>query len=129
MPVKNKYFSLAKVCPSPPVLPHGRVILTSKRCSAGTTISYACVRGQGYYLFGPKSQTCVANANGDMIWTPKRPECITRLQFEQLCALQNKVMTFDPRPGCVLKSKDIHRFFLNVFCFNFMLHTVCGRKK
>lgn len=93
----------SKVCPSPPVLPHGRVILTSKRCSAGTTISYACVRGQGYYLFGPKSQTCVANANGDMIWTPKRPECITRLQFEQLCALQNKVMTFDPRPGCVLK--------------------------
>lgn len=93
-----------KFCPSPPVPPNGRVIYSSDKLSAGTTIQYTCRTGLGYFLYGQPSQTCLANANGNMIWSPARPQCITRLLFQQYCAMQNKVMSFEPTAGCVRKT-------------------------
>eukprot|EP00794_Sanderia_malayensis_P020491 gene20491-22507_t len=90
-------------CRNPPAIPHGSVILKAGRYTAGTTIRYNCKKGHGYYLFGSETQTCTPLSNGNLEWSPKRPECITRLQFEQYCALQYKVMSTDPPYRCVLK--------------------------
>jgi len=96
---------VAKKCPYPPPLVHGRIIQKTADHHAGSFIRFQCLSGKGYYLYGQDRQTCISNSNGDMIWHPARPQCITRSLYEQYCALQRKVFTLEPDPKCVSPSQ------------------------
>ena len=95
----------AKKCLAPPEIQHGRVIQSGTEFRAGTVIRFECKTGEGYYRYGPSQQTCYPNSNGEMVWTPDRPVCITSSRFEEYCIRQGKVMTMDPEASCVHKSE------------------------
>lgn len=108
--------SLGRKCLRPASIAHGRIIQESEDFPAGSIIRFECKTGDGYYLFGPEQQKCMPDSNGDMRWSPKRPLCITKNRFEEYCALQNKVMTLDPTPGCMTRRKFDDTFFNLKFC-------------